>query len=208
MAFIPAPFTIRSEIHFTLGPNPNVMNRIHWGYQNGPPSPGDLGSFSAALRAAIVSNLVPLCGTGVTLTTVRAIDIAASTGQEGQTIGSTIGTRPGAVLTAATCILASGHISRRYRGGRPRIYFPAGVQEDLSNVSTWDPAIVSATTSAWQAVLNAIQGQTFGSFTITNWVNVAHKVDGIVQNPRKVEPVTSFVVKTVPGTQRRRYARP
>ena len=208
MAFIPAPFTIRSEVHWTIGENANAMDRIHWLYQNGPPSPGDLNSFATALRGQISNNFIPLVGAGVHLTNVRAIDIAASTGQEGLATGDTLGERPGAVLTAITCVLVSGRITRRYRGGRPRIYFPAGVQTDLSNSSVWDPAIVTAVQNAWQAVLNAIQGQTFGSFTINNWANVARTVDKIVQNPRKVEPVVSFTVKNIPGTQRRRYGRP
>jgi hypothetical protein len=89
----------------------------------------------------------------------------------------TLGTESGAPLSAATAVLQNLNISRRYRGGKPRTYWPLFNSTDLSNPGEWGAANLTAFNTAMTAHRADILAATEGSTIMLNQVNVSY-VDG------------------------------
>jgi len=153
----------------------------------------------------------------VTLTGIKITDLSSPEGGLGEHQQATPGTRPAGALPAGTCVLTNYILARRYRGGKPRSYWPFFNNTDLTTPQTWFGTSITQLDSALATFFTSCKGVVVGSLSITDHVNVSYYsgndakiVDGWAVNkpiPRatpKVDAVVSFASSQQPSTQRRR----
>lgn len=134
------PGVIRFEVNFTVGTDAAALVRAYWSYTGGVPTPGDMAAFAGQLYSAYSGPGVALYHTDTTLDLVQCVDLSSSTGSTGEAAGPLVGTRAGESLGADVCALMNFSIGRRYRGGKPRMYLPYGVADDLLTRRRGPPA--------------------------------------------------------------------
>jgi hypothetical protein len=110
-------------------------------------------------------------------------------------------------------------INRRYRGGRPRGYWPLGSQSDWANNQGWGSSFLSAAGGGLGAFVTGIVGLSAGSTTLLDHVNISY-YNGFtnvsygtptkyrrVPTPRTVpviDSISSIVLSSKFGSVRRR----
>jgi hypothetical protein len=80
----------------------------------------------------------------------------------------------GASLTANDCVLRDLLIARRYRGGKPRQYWPFGVITDLQTAQVWLNAFVTACTTGFTNHTAGMTGLTWPGGQLQTEVNVSY----------------------------------
>ncbi|MBA0087123.1 MAG: hypothetical protein HRJ53_19235 [Acidobacteria bacterium Pan2503] len=77
-------------------------------------------------------------------------------------------------MTANDCALVNLHIARRYRGGKPRQYWPFGVITDLNNTKNWNTSFQTAVNNAMIALNSAAIAMAWTGGNIAAPVNVSY----------------------------------
>lgn len=221
MAALPAvPNVIKCDYHFAVGGDINAMVREHWQYSGGPPTSANLVSLSATINTSFGTNLKALMNTSNSLIEVFLTDLNSTSGFSGGTVATTAGTRGGSA-PASFCAMTQGLIARRYRGGKPRNYWPFLVTADLTTEQRFSGTATTAVNTGVAAHTAAVVGASAGGCTITALVNVSY-YQGFTNvpygSPTKyrrtptlraggpaVDAITSRICSARPGTQRRRY---
>jgi hypothetical protein len=112
--------------------------------------------------------------TQVTLTEIDIVDLSTSSGAIGSSTTAHAGSRGGNMLDASACVIIKKHLSRRYRGGHPRTYLPAGIVSDVATPQTWAGALLASAAGAWVSLMAAIAAHTWSGGTLLNEVNVSY----------------------------------
>lgn len=212
------PNVIKTEFVHNLVADTSVTNKLYWRYSGGPPSAGDLDSLCTTLRTAYAAHLDGLLNTAFSLSEIIATDLNLPTGAVGTETSATDGGRSGVTLPISACLVINYQISRRYRGGKPRNYWPFGVAGDVANEQQWASAFLSSVNSNFGALLSAPIGETYGTTTIENQVNVSYyegftnytgsggraKVRANQRSSPQVDNVTGWTPNAIVGSQRRR----
>lgn len=156
---------------------------------------------------------------GTLLTGVKVTDLSSSSGGVGEHSQSTAGTGNVASLPGGTSVLVNYLINRRYRGGKPRSYFPWGSETEMATRQSWVGTFITDCTSALTTYFAAVIGLVVGGTTLTSHVNVSYyegftvvtnPVTGRSRNVPKlrttpvVDDILSWSVSAKPGSQRRR----
>jgi hypothetical protein len=167
------------------------------------------------------ADLKPLHGTDRRCTQIRVLDLLGNAGAEGTVAGWGEGSRSGESLPANTCMLANLKIGRRYRGGKPRTYYPFGVRQDMNTPQTWSTTATAAIQSALETFNGVWLGLTYGNITLHEHCSVHYyekgtwATDPVTGRPRyipkrveppHVDPILSIAVSNRIATQRRRLA--
>ena len=193
--------------------------RFFMKYTGGPPATADLLYFLGIVKAEADSALPALFSPDNVITGWIAEDLSSSMGAVAELTDSTAGSGASDYIPSGTCVVSSYEISRRYRGGHPRSYWPLGISTELTNSGTWTSGFVSSCQSAIDSVIDSLPASTHGSTTIVGQVNVSY-YDGFtsVENPithryrnvptlratPAVDVVNSIVVRPYVGSMRRR----
>lgn len=207
---------------FNDGATPS--SSLHFLYAGPAPSDAECASISGVIIASAVTNLVPVLGTDKDLASVLVQDLSSPTAGVGETAELTTGTASGGELPASVCALMNLVISRRYRGGKPRVYWPFGTASNLDTDGLWDTGPLAGFQEAVQLLVDDVFAISGGGFSISNLVSVSNYAGFTpVTNPitgrtRDVPTVRSaaiapdiagsFSFNKVPGSQRRRLVRP
>src|ERR1700674_735092 len=132
-----APKVVRVALVHTYGGNIDVVTRFFLRYAGTAPTVGDLNSFVAACASDWVTPMAPVTNPFVTLTSVEATDLSTPSSAQATVGTSHSGTRAGDELPASAAAVTSYEISRRYRGGHSRGYWPAGSSPDVNTPQQW-----------------------------------------------------------------------
>jgi hypothetical protein len=178
------PNVIRCDLAWAIEGDPLAVTRSYFSYINGPPSNADLTAFAAALQAECATVFTSLMADSVSLTSITLTDLSSASGAIGSNETAIVGTRGTELLPPGACAVAHYPITRRYRGGKPRNYWPFGASQDVATSGLWVPLAVTAFQNAIQAFFRVLLGTTQGTTTITHHVNVSY-YSGFtsVQNP-------------------------
>ena len=152
----PAQNCFRVRFQHTIGVDTNTGWHLFFRADK-PGSQANLQNVADTASANWLQQIAPLTAVDTTLTEVIAMDLSDPAGAIGANTSSHVGTRAGGFLPASACVLYNMSISRRYRGGKPRAYLPAGVQPDLSNAQTWAAALVNAVNSGMNSLITNIE---------------------------------------------------
>lgn len=206
-------------MHFAVGSDLRALTRTKFSYTGGPPTTGNLTSLAAACRTAWTNRLAGATETNTSLTGVVVTDLASVSGAQGTDATVSNGTRAGGQLPAEVCALVNHSIARRYRGGKPKTYQPAGTATDVSGPSNWTAAFQSYLQSNYLLWISDIISTTGITIVLQAHVNVSY-FQGFTNvqygNPVKyrrvpslraapvVDTIVTSTVNLIPSSQRRR----
>lgn len=220
-ALPPVPDVIKVEFGFTVGDDLSAVVIQHTGYSGGPPSASVLNTMCGDCRTAIHTQMAELMNSAVTLASIKMTDIASDTGNVGEETDAVGGSLSANPLSGGTACLVSFPIGRRYRGGKPRSYWPFGDSGTLLDPQHWTSDFVSGVSTFTAALQSFYEGETSGGTTLTEQVAVSYyePPNIVITNPttgrakttstRRTAPLVdiianSFVVSPVLASQRRR----
>jgi len=206
---------------FTIGADIDVATKFHFTYTGGPPTDADCVAIATAMMGAAVIHLVPILGTDNALTGISVTDLTTPTSGYGEYLLSTGGSRGGAPLPAGACVLQNLPIARRYRGGKPRLYWPFGIASDLTSPQLWSPTAMTDFETAISAYLVSVGTTTVGTTVFAHFVSISNyegftavtnPITGRTRDVPKVRPVAiapdpilaTNVINPRVGSQRRR----
>jgi hypothetical protein len=190
-------------------------------YSGAAPLSANCTSYASIVSAAFGSNLEGYLCSPFTLASVQVTDIASSTGAFGEETTPVDGSLSGFNVPMNCCVLINHSINRRYRGGKPRSYWPLGGRSHVSGDNSWDSGFVGDVQAGYNAFVAAISAVTEGACTFVAPINVSY-YEGFTEvaygTPTKYRrtptlrssPVTDLItgstVRAKVGSQRRRLA--
>lgn len=223
MVALPAvPKVVRVDHHFTQGSTANLQVREFFQY-SGTLSVPDAGTWLNNIVTGLTTNLLDVLSNTLSLTGSELTDLTSTS--SAQVLSAVVGTggNTNAELDAATAMVISKHISRRYRGGHPRIYIPGTVQAWLGSPNRWNSTglnlvltnyvlyIQAATSVSNPAAIGAIQHVNVSYYSgFVNHTYPSGRVKAIPQlrvTPL-IDPIVGTVTNDVPASQRRRNTTP
>src|SRR5215471_1331435 len=203
----------------TIGTDLTTSVHLHERYTGSPPDNTAAAAIATAAEAAFQAGPILSMGAWTALTSVEIRDLSSASGGYAKKLVNHPGTAGGAVIPANACALASYAIQRRYRGGKPRTYFPMGTDTDLLDAQHWVAASVTnfttrvATLSQQLAAITWTGGNATGLCSVsyysgTEWVQnpVTGAWKGIAKQRATplVDPVIGIKVSPLVASQRRR----
>lgn len=163
-----------------------------------------------------------LCGARI-FDGIDVIDLTSPTAAEGSHSGTTTGTLIDEPVGPQVTTLTSMAIARRYRGGKPRSYWPFGSSDVLTGAGAWDATFCTNVTGALETYLGHLEGLTVGATVLANLVSVSYyqgftavvnPITGRTRDVPKVrtgtipvDQILSLSTSTKVATQRRRSGR-
>lgn len=219
MPALPSPGNvIKVSCAHAVGDITGVTSRFFISYTSGAPSAANLVTMAAEVGTLWGSHLGALASTAVYLDTVTCTDLSSSTGAEGSNTGDEEGSRAGTLMGSNTCMVIDYEIARRYRGGKPRGFWPFGVQGDLAEANTWSNTLLAAVNSDFGAFMAALLAYSGDSITKGNHVSVSWyegftnytgsggraKVRNTLRAVPVVDQVLTHNARNILGSQRRR----
>lgn len=182
-------------------------NVFHVGFATYPGSAADMASLATALRTAWDSNIKALCVASVQLTTTTVTDLTSAYGQGGIDTTTSTGTYAGTALPSSTACAVSFKIGRRYRGGHPRMYLPAGSVSSITNNTNWLGAFITLVTNAMAAWRTAVNALTYASTGNVRLVCLSYYSGKVLRAVPQPDDVYDLGVHQRIDTQRRRLGR-
>jgi len=198
------PQTIKLEMHWTYGTDANVMSHLFYSTAAATPGTNDLLAFATLFATSYTTNMVSQTSAQVSLRKVRGIWLGDRTSAVPEWNGNAVGNRAGTALPAQTAALFNLRIARRYRGGKPRVYFPCGVGADMTDPQHWAATFLTSCSNAMNNINTALQA--FTSTTINNpfLVSVSYYTGKSLRTNPVVDSVSAITMNAIPGSQRRR----
>lgn len=214
------PGIVKISHTFTIGTDTTAVTRMHYGYTGGPPANADALSLANTAHAAFVTDIQPLLSDACSLTALEVLDLSSPSGGVGTNVTVAVGTRGFDYISAGTAALIELKIARRYRGGKPRMYWPMGITTDLLNPTTWSVGSQAAFLDGFNTYQVALNGATAGTTVLTTlhsvsyyegFTPVTNPITGRTKDVAKlrvggpvVDAVTSLACGPHPASQRRR----
>ena len=214
------PQVLRLRYLWTIGIDLSASTTLHYSYTGTAPTNGVCDTLASDIYANAVTHLIPLVQNHNALVGMDVTDLTSDTAGNGNFTGTTAGTRGAEVLPAEVCLLNGLLINRRYRGGKPRSYWPFGVPGDLDTSQQWSSGAISDFFTGLVAHNNYCSSLLESGTQLTQLVSISYYKGFLaVQNPitgrwRNVptvrsaaitpDPVYGFVPNPKPGSQRRR----
>lgn len=215
----PVANAMEIALGFTVGGDSLAVVRQFWAYTGSVPTPAAMTTMAGSVNAAAATHFTSLYDSSVSFVSATLTDLSTTSGARGVNSFAVPGTRTGEPLSASTACVISETISRRYRGGKPRSYFPFGTAADLQSSKIWATAFLTAVQTGVDAYNTAVTGVTSGGTTIAGKINISY-YSGFtnvpygtptkyrrVATPRVtplVDAITSSTPAPKPGNQRRR----
>lgn len=214
----PVASTIKVQLLWSDSSDADVRTTLFFRYTGTSPSATDCNNIAADIYGLAVAMKTQWTAS-VQLTGVEVTDLNSTSGAQGLHAQSTSGTRAGSDLAGGTAVVVGYVITRRYRGGKPRSYFPWFDASDLTNRQAWAAGNVTACDGFLATFFAGCLAITEGATSLSDHVNVSYYSGfHVVTSPttgrarnvptRRTTPLTdvisSFGTRTQPGSQRRR----
>lgn len=216
----PVAAMFRLDMGFRSGADVDMLCRWHLSYTGGPPTDANCNTLAQDIMAAAITHLIPLMEGSNAIESMTLTDLSSDTAAQGSYTEETFGSRTTTQVPAGVAVLVNLPISRRYRGGKPRSYFPFLGGSDLATPQTWTSSAQTAVAGGLEAFLGAIEGLTAGTTAIgtlysvsyyQGFTTVLNPVSGRTRDVPKLRtggPVTDLITAINPsikvGSQRRR----
>jgi hypothetical protein len=217
---LPSPGqVIRIAADFKVGSDAHALTRWFMSYTGTAPATSDLEHFAGLLNTAAGAVLPAVMHPDTTYLGCTLTDLASDTGAEVNLAADVVGTETGEALGAAVAVLTQLTIGRRYRGGKPKGFWPLGTAADLDTRQTWLAGSITNFTGAIEAVMTELEEMSSSGCTIGSPVNVSYYgppnriITGSTGRVRTVSTlrvtpivdlITAIAVDASLGSQRRR----
>lgn len=193
-------------------------NRFYLSYSGSAPTGANCTTLASDIASAWNSNMAALTGPNFALDEVDVLDIATDSGFSGKWTGTDNGTRSGVNLPVQCATNVELGIARRYRGGKPRLYFPPGTDPDLATNAAWNSTFIGEMNTGVTAFFTAITGLSVGAMGTLTHVNLSYykgftNITNSSGRERAVptyratalhDNITGYFTKAEIGSQRRR----
>jgi hypothetical protein len=220
MTVVPLPDVpcVRVRMIYNDSDGNEMGSRFYLSYSGSAPSGANCVTLAGDIEAQFASHLITLIGDDISLMEVDVLDIATDSGLSGQWTGSTTGTAGGAVAPIQCANNVEFGISRRYRGGKPRMYLPPPSTAQMLNSHQYSPGFVSSTSTDVAAFFSGIEALSVGSMGTLDHVNLSYykgftNITNSSGRERAVpkyrdtalhDPVTGYFGKQLISSQKRR----
>jgi hypothetical protein len=176
MTVVPLPDVpcVRVRLVYETPAGNDAGNRFYLSYSGSAPTGANCATLASDVESQWATHLAPLASAAWALTEVDVLDIATNSGLSGQWTGSTDGTRSGTQLPTQVATNVEFGISRRYRGGKPRMYLPPGNSADSANDNVWGSGFISGVNTGVAAFFSGIEGLSVGSMGTLQHVNLSY----------------------------------
>lgn len=216
-ALPPVPNVLRVDVEWLVGGDSTITTKLYFRYSGGPPTSTDCQNFASTIWSNM-SSIRDLWPPSHTLEGVKVTDLSSASGGVGIHAETAVGSRTGISGSGGLALLTNYVINRRYRGGKPRSYWPFGTATDLSTPQAWDGTMMSDVATSLSSFFASTIGEVQGTTTITDHVNVSY-YEGFhvittpsgrmknVSNVRSVpvvDTVVTWAASVRPASQRRR----
>jgi hypothetical protein len=192
--------------------------RFYLSYAGSAPTGANCATIASDIAAAWGSDFNALTPDDITLNEVDVLDIATDSGLSGQWNGTQQGTRGATGLPYQVAMNVEYNIARRYRGGKPRSYFPFGVIGDLATDASWAGSFVTSVNSGVAAFFTAVQAISVGAVGALAHVNLSYykgftnvanssgreRAVPTYRTTALLDSISGYSAKTVLGSQKRR----
>jgi len=224
---LPTPSgVIRARLLHGIGGSVNYGSAFEMRYSGPSPDTTALTTLAGIISTEYATWCASMLSLAYGLNEVHCSDLQTPSTPDGINSvvvpGTRAGTYPQLARSTAACLIF--HVNRKYRGARPKTFLPWGVDTDLANNATWLGAFISAAEGAWLSLTGSLDGQVFGSATLTTQAAVSYieppysnvpvggsgrvRREGTARNPPLVQDVTSVTCQARLGSQRRRLGSP
>jgi hypothetical protein len=222
MATVPLPDTpcVRVRPSWNHGGVGEGGVRFYLSYSGSAPSGANCNTLAGDIEAQWHTHLSPLWTSQTVLNEVDVLDIATNSGLSGFWTGTESGSRAGTTIPVQCADNVEFDISRRYRGGKPRFFLPAGVEADLATEAAWGGSYITEVNAAVAAFFAGIAGLSVGSMGTLAHVNLSYysgyatttppwRGPGFKYPPKyrdvaKSDTITGYAMKATIGSQKRR----
>jgi hypothetical protein len=192
--------------------------RFYLSYTGSAPTGPNCTTLATDVAAAWATHLSPLWTSQTSLNEVDVLDIATDSGKSGVWAGSNAGSRAGTTIPVQCTDNVEFNIDRRYRGGKPRFYLPAGVEGDLATEAKWGSSYITEVNAAVLAFFAEIAALSIGAMGTLAHVNLSYykgftNITNSSGRERAVptyratalhDVVQGYAMKAVIGSQKRR----
>jgi hypothetical protein len=166
---------IKVALTFSLDEDLGARCQFFKRYSGTAPSASQLTTFAGDINGLFdTEDMKSLLSASYALEDVECTDLSSSTAAFGHDDTGVTGTRGGDIVPASAALVVSHRISRRYRGGHPRTYFPFGVQADMQDAQTWTDAFVTEADGVVDSFFGAINAAGWASAGGIDSVNVSY----------------------------------
>ena len=220
MTVVPLPDTpcLRVQLVYQFTNLGKGGNRFYLKYSGSAASGTDLNTLATDISNAWSTDIKPLMDIDTVLKEVDVLDIATDHGLSGFWTGPITGTNTGTVIPIQASGIVEYDIARRYRGGKPRIYWPPGVQENMQDQAHWTSGYQGDLQTGTAAFFAAIEALSVGALGTLGHVNLSyykgfHNVTNSSGRERAVptyratalhDDVGGYAAKLEIGSQKRR----
>ena len=142
------------------------------------PTQAQLDSLTAAAHAAYLADCAGMLNNLSSLTQIEAWDLSDPAGPFSINAVAIPGTRAGQAPPANAVALMNIPVVRRYRGGKPRAYWPWGSTADIANPQQWSATFVQEALTAYAALQTAILNNLRTWASSANLCSVSYFEDG------------------------------
>lgn len=176
MTTVPLPDVpcLRVRVIGEDGPGNDWGTRFYLSYAGSAPTGANCITLAGDISAAFGTHLASLMTSNNVLNEIDVLDIATDSGLSGQDTSVVAGTRSGTAMPAQVATNVEYGIARRYRGGKPRAYWPFGVQGDENNVSMWGSTFLAAVNTGVIAFFAEVEALSVGAVGTLKHVNLSY----------------------------------
>lgn len=146
-------------------------------------------------------------GTDLTVNEVILTDLTSDTSPRVLETPGWTGSRSGISSPASACVLASYGVSRRWRGGHPRTYFPLGDAALMLDSTTWDTSFLEQVATDVAAFNTAINDTPVPGGGSAYMASVSYYTGGVLRTTPYIDEITSVNIKPRICSQRRRLGK-
>lgn len=151
-------------------------------YTGGTPGVSDLNLIAGGAEAAWDTHLASLVSSTYSLEQTVVRDLANPEHPAGVSNTIVPGTRSGALINLNTYALINFGVARLYRGSKPKMWQPFGVEADRASASEWGSAFIAAVNAGWNNYAGELNGGVYGAITVGAQVYVSY-FSGKTPNP-------------------------
>jgi hypothetical protein len=168
-ALAPVSKVLRVGCDWSVSSATTAFTRFYIAYTGTAPTNANLNTFAGSVATAWQTNLQPNTHQSYVFNLVEVEDLTSSTAAVGSITAASAGALTGANVPANCCMVTSYKVARRFRGGHPRGYWPAGDGTKVNNDQTWTPAFVTAWNGALTTFFTSVQAAGWsGAGTLTH----------------------------------------
>lgn len=217
---LPASPCVRVRLDYTQTDDFDAGSRFFLSYAGSNPTGANCIALATGIATAWNTNLASSVSSLFELTEVDVLDIATETGFSGQWTGTHAGTQGSPYMPAQCAGNIEFGISRRYRGGKPRMFMPApgaGAQLDAGH---FNPDYISSLNAGFAAFMAEITALDIGSMGALAHVNLSYykgftnitnssgreRAVPTYRDAALLDLIVGYSTKAVIGSQRRRRA--